>query len=70
MENRRSEPLSGKRLSGLGEVESRSGGAEADFHGLGVIRVDGQVCRDQVGFELNGPGLGVVQVPLVKTWSV
>ena len=53
-------PLS-RRLSGLSEIESRGvGGTEADFHGLGVIGVDGQVGRNQVGFELDRPGLGVI----------
>ena len=53
-------PLS-RRLSGLSEIESRGvGGTEANFHGLGVIRVDGQVRRNQVGFELDRPGLGVI----------
>ena len=53
-------PLS-RRLSGLSEIESRGvGGTEGNFYGLGVIRVDGQVRRNQVGFELDRPGLGVI----------
>lgn len=48
-------------LSGLGKVEGRSGcWAEANFHCLGVIRVDGQVGGNQVCFELDGTGQGVV----------
>ena len=49
-------------LSGLGEVEGwGGGGTEVDFHGLCVIRVDGQVGGSQVCLEFDGAAEGVVQ---------
>ena len=54
--------LLGSSLLGLGEVEGWGGGwAEVNFHGLGIVRVDGQTCGGQVGFKLDGAAQGVVQ---------